>query len=82
MTSTGVSYLLISHDLAVVRQITDDVIVMHRGVVVERGRTTEVLDRPQASYTQLLRASVPVPGWKPRRRSEWVATDSSDATAV
>jgi len=69
--STGVSYLLISHDLAVVRQITDDVIVMHRGVVVEHGGTREVLDHPQAAYTQLLRASVPTPGWRPRRRSEW-----------
>ncbi len=77
---TGVSYLLISHDLAVVRQITDDVIVMHRGFVVERGRTKDVLDRPQATYTQLLRASVPAPGWRPRRRSEWVAaTDAPDA---
>ncbi len=77
---TGVSYLLISHDLAVVRQITDDVIVMHRGFVVERGRTRDVLDRPQATYTQLLRASVPAPGWRPRRRSEWVAaTDALDA---
>ncbi len=79
---TGVSYLLISHDLAVVRQITDDVIVMHRGFVVERGRTKDVLDRPQATYTQLLRASVPEPGWRPRRRSEWVAaTDVPDADA-
>ncbi|WP_028066656.1 ABC transporter ATP-binding protein [Solirubrobacter soli] len=65
---TGVSYVLISHDLAVVRQITEDTIVMHRGRVVERGRTADVLDRPQAPYTQLLRASVPRPGWKPTRR--------------
>jgi ABC-type glutathione transport system ATPase component len=79
---TGVSYLLISHDLAVVRQITDDVIVLHRGFVVERGRTREVLDRPQATYTQLLRASVPAPGWRPRRRSEWTAATDAIEDAV
>jgi len=64
---TGISYILISHDLAVVRQITDEAIVMHRGRVVERGRTADVLDHPQQPYTQLLRASVPRPGWKPAR---------------
>lgn len=66
---TGVSYILISHDLAVVRQITDEAIVMRRGRVVERGPTHAVLDDPQDPYTQLLRASVPHPGWKPTRRS-------------
>src|SRR3954447_17731385 len=65
---TGVSYILISHDLAVVRQITDEALVMHRGRVVERGPTAQVLDSPQDPYTQLLRASVPRPGWKPQRR--------------
>jgi oligopeptide transport system ATP-binding protein len=65
---TGVSYILISHDLAVVRQITDEVIVMHRGRIVERGRTAAILDDPQDPYTQLLRASVPRKGWKPSRR--------------
>ncbi len=64
---TGVSYVLISHDLAVVRQLTDETIVMHRGRVVERGPTAHVLDDPQESYTKRLRASVPRPGWKPRR---------------
>ncbi len=65
--STGVSYVLISHDLAVVRQLTDDAIVLHRGVVVEHGPTAQVLDSPQHEYTKRLRASVPRPGWKPRR---------------
>src|SRR5258706_15815810 len=65
--STGVSYVLISHDLAVVRQLTDDAIVLHRGVVVEHGPTAQVLDSPQHAYTKRLRASVPRPGWKPRR---------------
>jgi ABC-type glutathione transport system ATPase component len=69
---TGVSYILISHDLAVVRQITDEAIVMYRGRVVERGPTAQVLDAPQDDYTKRLRASVPRPGWKPRRRQREV----------
>jgi ABC-type glutathione transport system ATPase component len=64
---TGVSFVLISHDLAVVRQLTDDTIVMRRGEIVERGPTGAVLDEPAHEYTRLLRASVPRPGWKPRR---------------
>jgi len=66
---TGVTYILISHDLAVVRQITQDAVVMHRGRIVERGPTEQILDDPQEPYTKLLRASVPGPGWTPRRRT-------------
>ena len=66
---TAVSYILISHDLAVVRQLTDEAIVLHRGEVVERGRTAQILDDPQHAYTRRLRASVPRPGWKPVRRA-------------
>jgi ABC-type glutathione transport system ATPase component len=64
---TGVSYVLISHDLAVVRQLTDDTIVMRRGEVVESGATGDVLDDPAHEYTRLLRDSVPRRGWKPTR---------------
>ena len=63
--SSGISYVLISHDLAVVRQLTDRIVVMRRGQIVERGATAQVLDHPAAAYTRVLRASVPGPGWKP-----------------
>jgi ABC-type glutathione transport system ATPase component len=69
---TDVSYVLISHDLAVVRQLTDEAIVMHRGKVVERGATAEILDHPRETYTKQLRASVPRPGWKPTRTRQEV----------
>jgi ABC-type glutathione transport system ATPase component len=64
----GISYVLISHDLAVVRQLTEEALVMRRGIVVEQGRTADILDHPQDPYTQMLRESVPGPGWKPQRQ--------------
>src|SRR5262249_50740169 len=77
---THVSYILISRDLAVVRQLTDEAIVLHRGTVVERGPTARVLDDPQDPYTQRLRASVPRPGWKPRSRAQPGAGKEPDAS--
>jgi peptide/nickel transport system ATP-binding protein len=55
----GVSYLFITHDLAVVRQAVERVYVLLRGEVVEAGEAGAVLDRPQHDYTKLLVASVP-----------------------
>jgi len=65
---TGVSYVIISHDLAVVRQLTEQAIVMKSGKIVEAGSTARILDDPQHEYTRLLRSSVPHRGWKPQRR--------------
>ena len=67
--STGVSYILISHDLAVVCQLAEHAIVLWRGRVVEQGPTAAVPDDPQHEYTRRLRASAPRPGWKPARRT-------------
>jgi ABC-type glutathione transport system ATPase component len=67
-TETGVAYVFISHDLAVIRQVTDDLIVMRNGQMLETGRTARVLDAPRHPYTRLLRASVPRRGWAPHRR--------------
>lgn len=65
---TNVTYVFISHDLGVVSHVSDNALVMRRGVVVERGATRSVLDSPQHQYTQLLRSCVPRPGWQPIRQ--------------
>lgn len=56
---TGVSYIFVTHDISVVRSISDSVMVMHNGKVVESGSTLEVFTPPHAEYTQLLLRSVP-----------------------
>ncbi|MFK4837394.1 dipeptide ABC transporter ATP-binding protein [Microbacterium sp. ZW T2_14] len=61
----GLTVLFISHDLAVVRRVCDETVVMRRGEIVERGRTDELLADPQHAYTRLLIDSVPKPGWDP-----------------
>lgn len=77
-TEHGLSYLFITHDLSVVRDIADDVVVMRHGRIIERGTVDDVLDRPQDPYTQLLIASAPRPGWKPQRglRDSLLGTNS------
>lgn len=55
----NLAVILISHDLAVVRHICDEAVVMHGGEFVERGLTTDILENPQHPYTKTLLAAVP-----------------------
>ena len=56
-----ISYLFISHDLAVVQQVSDTVAVMCEGKILEKGATSQVLQNPLNSYTRSLINSVPIP---------------------
>lgn len=58
----GLSYLFVSHDLNVVRLLTERVVVMYLGRVVEQGPVEEVLARPRHPYTQALVAAIPGQG--------------------
>ena len=62
---TNVSYLFITHDIATVRAISDEIVVMHQGKVVQQGPKTQVLNPPYPAYTELLLSSVPQmdPDW-------------------
>jgi peptide/nickel transport system ATP-binding protein len=58
--ASGVSYLFISHDLGVISHLSDRVLVMKDGRVVEEGAPDEIFRRPQHPYTRELIASIPV----------------------
>jgi peptide/nickel transport system ATP-binding protein len=57
----GLSFIFISHDMAVIRYFCDRVAVMYRGRIVEIGETEQIITDPQHPYTQALLSSVPLP---------------------
>jgi oligopeptide transport system ATP-binding protein len=68
-SALGLTYVFISHDLGVVRQVSEECIVMHRGAAVESGPTENILSAPKADYTRQLLEAIPRPGWAPKRRA-------------
>jgi peptide/nickel transport system ATP-binding protein len=62
----GVSYLFITHDLATVKAISDEIVVMYQGQIVEQGPREMVLNPPHHDYTELLLSSVP------EMRTDWL----------
>ncbi|MEV5683403.1 MULTISPECIES: ABC transporter ATP-binding protein [unclassified Streptomyces] len=71
---TGIGLVFVSHDLAVVRYVCDEALVLYRGRTMEHRPVADLLATPGHPYTRLLLASVPRPGWDPdsisRRRRE------------
>ena len=69
----GMSYMFISHDLSVVKYISDDIAVMYLGNIVEMGSAKEICSNPKHPYTQALFSAVPVAN--PHAKSEPVALE-------
>lgn len=64
----GITYLFITHDLATVKAISDWIVVMHHGEIMEQGPKSQILTPPRHPYTELLFSSMPEmdPSWLPR----------------
>ena len=66
----GLTYMFITHDLSVVRHISDEIIVMYLGVVVEKAPSDELFQNPMHPYTKELIRSIPIPDIRPEHRLE------------
>jgi len=75
---TGVAYLFISHDLAVVSRIADEIAVLYRGRIVERGSATALLARPQHPYTSAVVGAAAGARASPERGAGASAADSGE----
>ena len=57
----GLSYMFVTHDLSVVKHISDDIVVMYLGKVVEKASSDELFENPMHPYTKALLAAIPIP---------------------
>lgn len=79
-----ISFLYITHDLSTAYQVSDEIVILYRGRIVERGATRTVIDAPRHAYTRLLVNSIPVPDpdvrWEGRLKPSDL--EQLDATVV
>lgn len=77
----GISFLYITHDLSTAAQLGDEILILHRGAIVERGPIADVIDAPKHEYTRLLIGSIPVPDPDMRWGANEAPTTSTPAMA-
>jgi peptide/nickel transport system ATP-binding protein len=78
--ATGVSYLLISHDLAVVRYLCDLIFVVYLGKICESGRPEDIFKPPHHPYTEALLSAIPV--IDPNASQEWIRLSGNVPSAI
>lgn len=66
--SMGLTYMFITHDLSVVKHISDEIMVMYLGQCVEKGKSNELFRNPQHPYTKALLAAIPIPDISMRKK--------------
>ncbi|MFF2081213.1 dipeptide ABC transporter ATP-binding protein [Kitasatospora sp. NPDC058162] len=78
----GLAYLLVAHDLAVVRYVSDRIAVMYLGHIVESGATEEIFAQPRHPYTKALLSAIPVPDPERERHRERIVLAGEQPSAT
>ncbi len=74
----GLTYLFITHDLSVVKHISDEIAVMYLGQCVERASSEELFKQPKHPYTKALLSAIPIPKLRPDRKKHIIRGEVSD----